>query len=138
MEPKRKTTLEQLTQLPECCYRVSVKALIRDSEGRVLVVKEDDDYWDLPGGGTDHDEDLEVSLKREIREEVGLEVEVGNLYDSIKFVSVDGIHALFVIYECHPTGSLVLRLDEASEAAWLPAAELTSWPLNLIKDMAGR
>ena len=54
-------------------YRVSLKALIRDERGRVLVVKEGGrTYWDLPGGGMDHGETIDVALARELHEEVGL------------------------------------------------------------------
>ncbi len=57
-------------------YRVSVKALIRDSEGKVLVVKEDGkSWWDLPGGGMDHGDDIGPAIKRELQEEIGLSSE---------------------------------------------------------------
>jgi len=40
----------------------------------VLVVKEAGRaYWDLPGGGMDHDEDIVSSLARELKEEINLE-----------------------------------------------------------------
>lgn len=54
-------------------YRVSVKGLIRDDTGRILVVKETGrTWWDLPGGGMDHGEDFKSALARELHEEVGL------------------------------------------------------------------
>ena len=54
-------------------YRVSVKGLVRNENGDVLVVKESGrDWWDLPGGGMDHGEDLKTSIAREMNEEVGL------------------------------------------------------------------
>ena len=53
-------------------YRISLKALIYNDAGQILVVKEiNRTYWDLPGGGMDYDEDFESSLKRELYEEVG-------------------------------------------------------------------
>ena len=53
-------------------YRISLKALIYNDAGQILVVKEiNRTYWDLPGGGMDYDEDFESSLKRELLEEVG-------------------------------------------------------------------
>lgn len=55
-------------------YRVSLKALIRDQDNRVLVVKEAGrDWWDLPGGGMDHGETIHAALARELAEEVNLE-----------------------------------------------------------------
>ena len=56
-----------------CAYRVSVKAVIVSSHG-LLLVKEDSEYWDLPGGGVEHFEDPEDTLRREIAEETGAKV----------------------------------------------------------------
>lgn len=58
---------------PNAFYRVSVKALIKDKDGKVLVVKEDQDTWSLPGGGLDHGEVAEQGLLRELKEELGIE-----------------------------------------------------------------
>ncbi|MBP7018618.1 NUDIX hydrolase [Candidatus Saccharibacteria bacterium] len=55
-------------------YRISIKALIRDKKGRVLVVKESGrTWWDLPGGGMDHGEDIKSAITRELQEEVKFE-----------------------------------------------------------------
>lgn len=59
---------------PDYLFRVSLKCLIRDSEGRVLVVQEvGRDWWDLPGGGMDHGEDLKTAIAREMAEEVNMQ-----------------------------------------------------------------
>lgn len=57
---------------PNTFYRVSVKALIRDEKGRVLVLKENQDTWSLPGGGLDHGEEPEDGIRRELEEELGV------------------------------------------------------------------
>ena len=58
-------------------YRISIKALIYNDAGKILVVKEDGrPLWDLPGGGMDYGETFELALKRELYEEVGYK---GNL-----------------------------------------------------------
>ena len=55
-------------------YRISIKGLIRNEKGEVLVVKEAGrNYWDLPGGGMDHGEDFKTAISREMKEEVNLE-----------------------------------------------------------------
>lgn len=55
-------------------YRVSLKCLVRDENGDVLVVKESGrDWWDLPGGGMDHGEDIRSAIAREMKEEVNLQ-----------------------------------------------------------------
>ena len=58
---------------PNTFYRVSVKALIKDNDGNILVVKENQDTWSLPGGGLDHGETAEEGMARELKEELGIQ-----------------------------------------------------------------
>ena len=58
---------------PNTFYRVSVKALIRDEGGRVLVMKENQDTWSLPGGGLNHGEYAIDGVRRELKEELDID-----------------------------------------------------------------
>lgn len=79
-------------------YRISMKGIVIDDSGRVLVVKESGrSGWDLPGGGMDHGETIKQALAREMNEEVGLEgdfdyrivaVEDPGLLESAKILQV--------------------------------------------------
>lgn len=61
--------------IPDAFYRISVKVLIKDEESRLLVVQDrTDSNWEIPGGGIDHDESIQQAAKREIREELGVEL----------------------------------------------------------------
>lgn len=60
--------------IDECYYRVSVKGIVIDETGRFLLAREDNDMWELLGGGLEHGEDPIAGLRREIQEETGLEV----------------------------------------------------------------
>jgi len=55
---------------PDAFYRVTLKALIRNKSGHILMVKERSDEWDLPGGGWQHGETYDSSLRRELAEEI--------------------------------------------------------------------
>jgi 8-oxo-dGTP pyrophosphatase MutT (NUDIX family) len=53
-------------------FRVSLKAVVINDDGEVLIVKEAGrDWWDIPGGGLDHGESIKEALIRELHEEVG-------------------------------------------------------------------
>ncbi|MCZ8155122.1 MAG: NUDIX hydrolase [Leptospira sp.] len=57
--------------------RVRVAALIQDSKGKVLLVqqkKKANGYWLLPGGGIEFGESADEALRRELKEELDLEV----------------------------------------------------------------
>lgn len=56
-------------RLPFC--RVSVKALIFDQQGKILLAQEEDGIWELLGGGIESN-DLLAELDRETNEEAGL------------------------------------------------------------------
>ncbi len=61
-------------RIPPCFHRISIKGLVCDEQHRFLLIQEENGFWDLPGGGMDHGENPESCLKREIQEEMGLEV----------------------------------------------------------------
>lgn len=61
-------------EIPDCFYRISVKALVlNETRDKFLITKESDGQWELPGGGLDWGMGVHEELKREIREEMGLE-----------------------------------------------------------------
>lgn len=66
--------MQGFNNIPDCFYRVSVKALVIDEQGRFLLQKEARGVWDLPGGGLDFGEEPTAALRREVAEEAGLEV----------------------------------------------------------------
>ncbi len=63
-----------MIDINDAWYRISVKAIIYNSEWKILLCKEDNWMWDFPGWWLDHGELSEKCVKREIKEEMWLEV----------------------------------------------------------------
>lgn len=60
--------------------RIAVRALIFNADNKLLTVQHHgSDFWALPGGKIENNEDLKTCLKREIFEELGVQCEVQNL-----------------------------------------------------------
>lgn len=105
------------TQSPR--HSVSVAGVILDAEGShvLLVKRRDNGRWEPPGGVLELDESIEAGLRREIREETGVEVEVGPLTGVYKNMT-QGIVAL--VYRCRTATPANEQTDEASEIKWHP------------------
>jgi len=62
-------------------------------------------FWTPPGGGVEFGESLEEALVREVKEEVGLDVEIGELRYVLDFIRPP-LHAVSFYFECRAPGSL--------------------------------
>lgn len=86
---------------PTTFYRVSLKAIIRNDAGDVLVVKENGSNWSLPGGGMDHEETVHQALTRELYEEVLIEEDFSEtlLDTAIMYVESKEAWLLWLVYK---------------------------------------
>lgn len=83
-------------------FRISLKALIYNEQGQLLVVKEHRLNWGLPGGGMDFDETFEQALSRELYEEVGYVGEFEfDVIDTADPMYLPNIDAWQVYVVCH-------------------------------------
>lgn len=62
-------------------WPVSVKGVVPLAEG-IVVLRNERDEWELPGGRLEAGESPEECVRREVLEETGLDVEVGDLLDA--------------------------------------------------------
>jgi 8-oxo-dGTP diphosphatase len=106
-------------------FLVGVTGVVRDGDGRVLVLKhrlwQQGRQWGFPTGFAKRGERLEETVEREVFEETGLRVEAGRL---IRVKSGFGLR-VEVAYEAVLVGG-VLKIDplEILEAKWVGVDEL--------------
>ena len=78
--------------------------------------------WEFQGGKIEQGETAGEALKREIREELETEIEVGNLFHTVEY-DYPAFHLSMDCFLAHVnSGELVLK--EAQEARWLTRGEL--------------
>ncbi|HSX79600.1 MAG TPA: NUDIX hydrolase [Candidatus Saccharimonadia bacterium] len=82
-------------------FPVSVKGVVLHAE-RVVLLKNEREEWELPGGKLEPGESPEGCVIREIHEELGLHARAGPLLDSWIYHITAGVDVLIVTYGCYP------------------------------------
>ncbi len=114
-------------QIPNCFYRISIKALILNPDrDKFLVVKEENGRWELPGGGLDWHASPQDDIRREIGEEMGLEVTWVADQPSYFLTDLSGLPDMpraNVLYEITVRSLDFTPSDECVETRFVSAAE---------------
>lgn len=104
----------------------TVGALIVNEEGKILLVKSHKwfDKFTLPGGHVEVGETIVEAVKREVKEEVGLDVEVGHMLLMQEAIFVPEFykkrHFIFIDFACRSKGEQVkLDQDELQDYVWV-------------------
>jgi 8-oxo-dGTP pyrophosphatase MutT (NUDIX family) len=122
--------------------QVAQKAVLYDG-GKILMIQKsaDDPFnplkWEIPGGRLEVGEELSDHLKREVREEVGLEIEIGPPLAMWQWSMGSGDTAKTVVAVsrlCYPVTQDVtfegnVDTDNLTAWQWLPVADVASLDL---------
>lgn len=108
-------------------HSVSVAGIVIDDHGRALLTRRRDNHrWEPPGGVLELAEPVDEGLRREVREETGLDVEPVRLTGIYKNMN-RGIVAL--VFLCKVTGGQLATSSETDAFRWAAeneVSELTS------------
>ncbi len=103
-------------------FRIGVFALIFDEDQRVLLARRRDiDWWNLPGGGMEHSETVEQAVRREVREETGLEVEVNYL---VGVYSKPQKQEVVLTFNCRAVGGVLTATEESRTCCYFSTDNL--------------
>lgn len=122
---------ENLSQRPV----IAVSAAIVDGD-RVLLVQRgrppSQGLWSVPGGRLEWGESLHEAVKREVREETGLEIQIGPLVEVVERCDPPHLtyHYVIIDFLGRPVGGQLQAGDDASETRWVTPAEWVTLPLT--------
>jgi 8-oxo-dGTP pyrophosphatase MutT (NUDIX family) len=81
-------------------FPVSMKGVLLEGDGVVLLLNERDE-WELPGGRLERGEDPVACLEREFAEELGVEIVADRILDCWLYQVLPGKKVLIVTYAVH-------------------------------------
>jgi ADP-ribose pyrophosphatase YjhB (NUDIX family) len=111
-------------------HRLAACALVKDGEGRILLVRHRLRGWDIPGGHVEAGEHLIAALQREVAEETGLRISVGPLAGV--YCNVGPPSTLILCFLARPAHGELQSSAEAPEVGWFRqerVLELVSHPV---------
>ncbi len=107
--------------------------MILDGDGRLLLIKENYDRrrWGFPGGAVEDGETAEQAVVREVREETGVDVSVGELVGTYRLA--DSSVTAYVFRCTIAAGTpAVPPTGEIAEIRWWPTDDLPSPQTNAL------
>ena len=114
----------------EYTHFVSVAGLVCNDKDEVLLLKSPRRGWEYPGGMVEPGETLQDALKRAIKEETGVDVEITGFIGVCKNIQKDVVN---IDFSCKYTGGEPSTSDESLDVKWVSKDEalaLVTFPLT--------
>jgi len=113
---------------------LTVDAIIKTNDDKVVLVKRKNPpykgWWALPGGIVEYGETVEEAVKREVKEETGLEVEIEKLVNVYSDPNRDPRgHFISICFLCRRVGGTLEAATDAAEVSVFPLKEVRNLKL---------
>lgn len=89
---------------PKSLYPISVKGVVFSPLGQVVLLLNEREEWELPGGRIEVGESSPGCLAREIQEELNIQVSIGKPIDTYLFEVIPGKRVFIATYRCAVVG----------------------------------
>ncbi len=120
--------------MPDCLPRVGSALLVKDEANRILLGKRNKDplrgSWVIPGGKIHAFESIAEAAARELREETGLAVEVGDRFDVYEIINPPNEHRIVIYSWAKVVGGEARASDDISELKFFELDELGEVPVT--------
>ena len=121
---------------------IAAAGIVLNGQGEVLLVRTHRDGWVFPGGQVEVGENVIDAVKREVMEETGVEIDVGELFcvssNTGKHPGYNGVKEvptkIVLDFICQAKGGVPRPSEENSESAYFPKDKI----LDLIQSPATR
>lgn len=131
-------------------HRITVTAIIYNKEGKYLITKRSPhkksfpNLWTVPGGGMEVDDYIntpvttkagqwyyavETTLRREVREEVNLEIEKPKYLLDLVFISPQGQPCIVLSYYAEYKSGEIKLDDDSVDYKWISVEEIKNYEL---------
>jgi 8-oxo-dGTP pyrophosphatase MutT (NUDIX family) len=104
--------------MPAPQFPVSIKGVVF-IEGRVVLLLNERDEWELPGGRLEAGEDPTVCLAREMSEELAIDVTAEAILDCWRYDLLGKAEVVIVAYGCRAVGGTAVRVSAEHKAVGL-------------------
>jgi len=105
-------------------FRIAVKSFVMNEKNELLLIKRRDNdphkpgMWEVPGGRLELGENPFKGLKRETKEETGLDVEILNPLGVHHFTRDDKLNITMITFLCKPISHSVILSKEHTQYLW--------------------
>jgi len=112
-------------------HQIGVGIIMNEDEEVLIALRPEDamlgGLWEFPGGKQNEDEDIEQTVKRELREELGIDISI-----SKPFMKLDHAYSHFKItmhaYLCTIDNGGIPKAESSQEIKWISIDELEDYP----------